>query len=430
MTQFPDLIRTTPTQPKTSQMEMLAGSSPLSKPLHLLIISNTEKGTHIQGADRDWVNLLNAMGPECVRVSWAGIHDTERLGAHLDDKLITRFIDLHFVPFYELFHQSMYRHRSLRQWTFIILRAVKSLLRPVSRLRREMQNDPPDLVITNTSVVLVGALFSLLSRLPHVWCVKEFLDPQVPNCRRYARLMEKLSDVVIVPSKATARVFSRRVCVVHDGNDLRSIQNSAARSSRERVLESLGLPTTQLVIVQTGVLCDAKGQHVTARACMQLASEGHDPCSILFLGAGNVKAKEELRGILDQAPGEWRTSMRFIEYEPGDFSYLSTADIVVHPSVLPDPYPNAVREALILGKPIVGSRVGGIPDLVKDGLTGILVEPDDSAALACALKTLILSSQTRTQMSVAARQFAETSLDIRVCKRAFLDILRSVVKER
>jgi hypothetical protein len=42
-------------------------------PLHLLIITNTEKGTHIQGADRDWVNLLNAQGAECVRVSWAGI---------------------------------------------------------------------------------------------------------------------------------------------------------------------------------------------------------------------------------------------------------------------------------------------------------------------------------------------------------------------
>ncbi len=408
---------------------MPAGSSMPGTPLHLLIISNTEQGTHIQGADRDWVNLLNAMGPECVRVSWAGIRDTERLGAHLSDKLITRFIDLDFVPFYELFHQSMYRHRSLRQWIFIILRAAKALLRPVSRLRREMQNDPPDVVITNTSVVLVGALFSLLSRRPHIWCVKEFLDPQVPDCRRYARLIEKLSDVVIVPSKSTASVFSRRVCVLHDGNDLRSIENSAARSNREQVLESLGLPATQLVIVQTGVLCDAKGQQVTARACMQLASEGHDPCSILFLGAGNVTAKEELRGILDKAPGGWRTSMRFIEYEPGDFSYLSTADIVVHPSILPDPYPNAVREALILGKPIVGSRIGGIPDLVKDGLTGILVEPDDSASLACALKSLIRSPQTRNQMSVAARQFAETLLDIRVCKRAFLDLLLSVVKE-
>lgn len=408
---------------------MLADSPTLDKPLHLLIVSNTEGGTHIQGADRDWVNLLNALGPECVRVSWAGIRDSEKLGPHLSDKLITRFIDLNFAPFYEVFHQSMYDYRSLRQWGIIIRRVAKGLWRPVRRLRQEMRNDPPDVVITNTSVVLVGALFSRLSRRPHVWCVKEYLDPQVPDCRRYARLIERLSDVIIVPSKSTASVFRRRVLVLHDGNDLQSIKNSAARSTREQVLESLGLPATQLVIAQTGVVCHAKGQQVTARACMQLANEGLDPCSILFLGAGRSKDKEEVRGMLDKAPREWQASMRFIEFEPDDFSYLSAADIVVHPSIMPDPYPNAVREALILGKPIVGSRLGGIPDLVKDGLTGILVEPGDSAALAGALKSLILSSQTRAQMSAAARQFAETSLDIRVRKRAFLDTLLSIVKD-
>lgn len=420
---------TTLKQPKKSQTEMLVDST-LGRPLHLLIISNTEAGTHMQGADRDWVNSLNALGPECVRVSWAGIRDSERLRAHLNDKLITRFIDLNFVPFFELFHDSMYRRRSLRQWIFIILRAVKGLWRPLRRLRQEMRNDPPDVIITNTSVVLVGALFSRLSRRPHVWCVKEFLDPQVPDCRRYARMIEKLSDVVIVPSDATARVFSRRVRVLHEGNDLQSIQNGAARSSRQEVLESLGLPATQLVIAQTGVLCHVKGQQVTARACMELASDGQDPCSILFLGPGNVKAQEELRAILEKAPREWRTSIRFIEFEPDDFSYLSAADIVVHPSILPDPYPNAIREALALGKPIVGSRGGGIPELVKDGFTGILVEPDDSAALAAALKSLIQSPQTRAQMSAAARQFAETSLDIRVRKRAFLDILLAVLTNR
>ncbi|MGH9970099.1 MAG: glycosyltransferase family 4 protein [Pyrinomonadaceae bacterium] len=407
---------------------MPTGSSALGRPLHLLILSNTEKSTHIQGADRDWVNLLNALGPERVRVSWAGVRETEWLRAHLSDKLITRFINLHFAPFYELFHQSMYRRRSARQWTALIYGVAKGLRRPFRQLRREMRNDPPDVVITNTSVVLVGALFSLLSRLPHVWCVKEFLDPEVAECRRYAWLIEKLSDVVIVPSESVARVFSRRVRVLHDGNDLRSVKNGAAYVSREQVLESLGLPPTQLVIVQTGALSHAKGQQVTARACAQLAIEGQGPCSILFLGFGTVKDKEELRRILAKAPEAWQASMRFLEFDPDDFSYLSMADIVVHPSVFPDPYPNAVREALILGKPIVGSRVGGIPDLIKDGLTGILVEPDDPASLACALKSLIASPQTRTQMSVEARQFAERSLDINIRKRAFLDILLSIVK--
>lgn len=398
-----------------------------SRPLHLLIVSNTESANYIQGGDRDWVNLLNALGPEHVRVTWAGITDTEFLHKHFDERLTTRFIDLHFKPFYELLHQSMFRHRTRREWAVIISKAACRLWRPLRLLRQAMRDDRPDVVITNTSVVLVGAAYARVARLPHIWSVKEFLDPAVKDCVGYAWLIEKLSCLVIVPSAAMAKAFSARARVLRDGNNLAAIRRGAG-SSREQVLGRLGLPVGQPVIAQTGVLCWAKGQHLTGRACSLLADEGQGAGSVLFLGWGTPSKKNELREIFAGAPGGWEASVRFIEFEPDDFSYLSAADVVVHPSVLPDPYPNAVREALILGKPVIGSRVGGIPELIVDGLTGVLIEPDNPSQLAAAVKALINSPEERARIGVEAGRFADTHLDINICKDAFLEAFLSVLK--
>jgi glycosyltransferase involved in cell wall biosynthesis len=394
--------------------------------MHLLIVSNTESSKSISGADRDWVNLLNAHGPQRVRVTWVGIENAEGLREYIDQDIESRFLNIPFEPFYELFHQSMYRQRSLSAWARIISASLLRLRRPVAQLLRLMRADPPDVVITNTSVVWLGAAYAKRARIPHVWCVKEFLDPAVAASRKFARAIEKLSDAVVVPSQAMAAAFSKRVRVLHDGNDLSAIRNSTNGVTREQVLESLGLPAAQPVIAQTGALSWAKGQQVTALACAQLALEGQRPCSILFLGSGEQAEKEKLFATLDQAPLQWGASMRFLEFRPGEFSYLSAADIVVHPSVLPDPYPNAVREALILGKPVIGSRLGGIPQLVSDGVNGILVEPNDSEELAEALKRLIDSPEERARMGGEARQFAEKHLDIKVCREKFYDLLVEV----
>jgi glycosyltransferase involved in cell wall biosynthesis len=78
----------------------------------------------------------------------------------------------------------------------------------------------------------------------------------------------------------------------------------------------------------------------------------------------------------------------------------------VAPSVWPDPLPGVVREAMSKGKPVVGTRIGGIPDMVEDGETGLLVEPGDVAALASAMARLIAAPELRQRMGHAAGESA------------------------
>jgi glycosyltransferase involved in cell wall biosynthesis len=80
--------------------------------------------------------------------------------------------------------------------------------------------------------------------------------------------------------------------------------------------------------------------------------------------------------------------------------------IGVVPSVWPEPFGQVAVEAMVCGKPVVASAIGGIPDVVLDGESGLLVEPSNVSALREALRTLLLDPARRAQMGIVGRQHA------------------------
>jgi glycosyltransferase involved in cell wall biosynthesis len=78
----------------------------------------------------------------------------------------------------------------------------------------------------------------------------------------------------------------------------------------------------------------------------------------------------------------------------------------VVPSVWPDPCPSVIMEAMAAGRPVLGSRLGGIPDLIVDGETGLLAPPGDVAALRQALAYLLANPDLRARLGWAARERA------------------------
>jgi len=78
----------------------------------------------------------------------------------------------------------------------------------------------------------------------------------------------------------------------------------------------------------------------------------------------------------------------FVGYVNPD-SFLSEIDVLVVPSVWQDPSPRVISEAYAHGIAVVGSRIGGIPELVEEGQTGLLFAPDDSDDLAQKMRKFI-----------------------------------------
>ena len=133
-----------------------------------------------------------------------------------------------------------------------------------------------------------------------------------------------------------------------------------------------------------------------------------DPPPLVLIGERYVSLENAPRGVLylgvlsaATVMAAWRRSL---------------AGVV--PSIVPDSCPTVVMEAMAAGRPLVGTRNGGIPDLIDDGQTGILVPPGDPAALAGALRRLLTSPELRRRMSDAARlkfeQFTASSVVPRI----------------
>jgi len=97
--------------------------------------------------------------------------------------------------------------------------------------------------------------------------------------------------------------------------------------------------------------------------------------------------------------------------QPTLFALYRAADVVVVPSVWPEPLSRVLMEAMRFGRAVVATRVGGSPELVEDGVTGLLVAPRDPAALAGAVAGLLRDPERRARLGAAAARRTETEFD-------------------
>jgi phosphatidyl-myo-inositol dimannoside synthase len=127
-------------------------------------------------------------------------------------------------------------------------------------------------------------------------------------------------------------------------------------------------------------------------------------------GVGTVRSHFE-RLVADCGVGD---AVRFLGYVPDDElpALYNAVDVYVGASrrfdLMAEGFGIALIEASACGLPVVGGRSGGVPDAVRDGETGILVDPDDAAAVADAIARLLNDGELRRRMGAAGRRAVET----------------------
>ena len=153
-------------------------------------------------------------------------------------------------------------------------------------------------------------------------------------------------------------------------------------------------------LICVGRFDPCKGQDVLVRAAALLAHEGVR-FAVQFLGDGRLKPKCQALvrdlGLADRC--------EFVGAVPHSevLRRIASAQAVVVPS-RSDNCPLVAIESLALGRPVVASAVGGIPEIVRDGVDGFLVPPNDPEALAAGLKVLLNDLELSTRMGDNARQ--------------------------
>src|SRR5439155_26173269 len=134
----------------------------------------------------------------------------------------------------------------------------------------------------------------------------------------------------------------------------------------------------------------------TIRAAIDLLVERFLQRDLLFIALGDDASAERIG----------RADVRFVPYEDDPEAvarYYQAADLYLH-AARADTFPNTILEALACGTPVVATALGGIPEQIDDGRTGLLVPPADPAALAAAATRLLADPLLRATMSdLAAR---------------------------
>ena len=321
-----------------------------------------------------------------------------------------------------------------------------------------------DLVHSHTWYAnLAGHLAGLLHGVPHVisahsleplrpWKAEQLGGGYALSSWAEKTAYEAASGIIAVSNgmredilRCYPAVDPERVKVVHNGIDLEAWkhpQGQEADAPAAATLKRLGIDPDRPTIVFVGRITRQKGLPHLLRACEQLPA---DVQVILCAGAPDTpEIKAEVEGLVARLR-EKRTGVVWIEEmlpRPELIAVLAASDVFVCPSVY-EPLGIVNLEAMAVGLPVVGSATGGIPDVIVDGETGLLVPieqvqdgtgtPIDPARfeadLAERLTTLVTDTEAARAMGQAARRRVEEHFAWEAIAQRTMDVYNWVLAQ-
>jgi len=280
------------------------------------------------------------------------------------------------------------------------------------RLVRLLQRERPDIVHTFLiTASIYGRLAAFAAGVPVVLAAEQNVYARKP--RRHALLERALATRtyrVVACCDAVGRFYQQQVGV--GANKIATIYNAVRFIAQPTPADAIAaraalhLPADAIVLGTLGRLTEQKGQSVLLRAVVELARQR--PNVVLFLaGAGPLRATLEAEasslGIADR--------VRFLGLRRDRDTLYAAMDIFVLPSHW-EGLSLALIEAMGAGRPVVATAVGGNPEVVTDGTTGVLVPSGDASALARALGSLIGDPAARAALGQAAAVEARARFSI------------------
>lgn len=283
-----------------------------------------------------------------------------------------------------------------------------TLLRFVWTVRRFIRRSNIDLVHTNSlKADLIGGLAARLARRPVVWHVRDRIAEDYLPARAvklFRAMARRVPTGVIANSRATLdtmnpagdppRIGKKRAWVVHDGTCITPLPPPVMRED-------------DCVIGLVGRLAPWKGQHIFIEAAARVRARFPE-VRFQIIGAAlfgendyerSLHASVEALGL-----GE---VIEFTGFRPDVDVAIANLDILLHASTTGEPVGQVIIEGMVAGKPVIATRGGGVPDIVVDGETGVLVPMGDAAAMAVAMERLLADPDLRQSMGTAGRRRVE-----------------------
>jgi glycosyltransferase involved in cell wall biosynthesis len=278
----------------------------------------------------------------------------------------------------------------------------------IGRLTRFLRRERIDILHAHLfEPSVIGLISGLLAGTPLRVMTRHYSDYHTRIHKtwhvRLDRLCTKLCQGVIAVSQHTAdhmvseeRAPREKLRVILNGIDFDRVRLSAP-DARERVRREFMAEDSFLLLI-TARLHPEKGHRYLFEALPRIEKRLNRPVRLLVAGAGPFEEayRKDVRAL------GCESIVSFLGFRKDSPDLMAAADLLILPS-LAEAFGLVLTEALYLGAPVVATRVGGIPEIVDDGLDGALVNPGDSKALADAIVGLLEDSERRSKMAGAGR---------------------------
>jgi glycosyltransferase involved in cell wall biosynthesis len=305
-------------------------------------------------------------------------------------------------------------------------KAAKRFVQLVRFLRREQIQivhtfDFYSSVFAVPAARLAGVPVVLASR-------RELLNLRTPWQQLAIRVACRLATGVVVNSRAVGHDMAclesgtrRKIDILPNCIDLDEFEQ---KLSPGEIRRELGLSPKSILIGALGNLRPEKDLETFLQAARSILDVIP---SAEFLVIGDGTAGNQLKSLANDL--HLSESVHFLGERPDVPDLLASLDILVLSSYT-ESFPNAILEAMTMGKPVVATNVGGIPELVEEGQTGLLVPPRDPKAIADCVLSLCRDSARRVQMGRAARVRVESNFTVQAVTAQLEGIYVRSLRER
>ena len=242
------------------------------------------------------------------------------------------------------------------------------------------------------------------------------------------RLTNKLDDRIVVNSKA-----GRDFCIKKFGIDKKKIElisngvENPKTYDKEIIAnfkDTLKIPGEKIIIGTIGRLSEEKGHRFLLDAFSLVLREIKD-IFLVIVGSGylknNLKDQVDRLGIRDK--------VTFIDYLKDIGLFYSGIDIFVLPSVS-EGFPNVILEAMFYQKPIIASCVGDIPEVIENGVSGLLVSPREEKELAEALKLLVRDKDLARKLATGSKRKIMEDFSLDKMVNSFSHLYKKMMSEK
>jgi glycosyltransferase involved in cell wall biosynthesis len=234
--------------------------------------------------------------------------------------------------------------------------------------------------------------------------------------RRIVTISEGIREVLL-----SEGVPADQVTCVRSAVRAAEYQHPCERSAFRR---ELGLPDSAIIAGMLAQLIQRKGHRHLVEALPRVI-ERHPELHVVLFGQG------PLRNALEQAAtaAHLQGHVHFLGFRDDLPRLLTCLDLIVHPADI-EGLGVSLLQGAAAGIPLIGTRTGGIPEIVRDEETGILIRPGDVPALSAAICRLLENPDLRRRLGEGGRKLVETEFDVQTMVDGNLAVYHSVLDEQ